>query len=104
MDVLILWFMLWHWEISLAKIHIMEPSEISKGKILKTIKIPTITECWAVCQKTNTCKTIGTIAEEHREKVGFFNCYLLGINEDKPIIDEEKEILKMMELRPFSVS
>ena len=96
--------MLWHWKISLAKIHIMEPLEISKGKILKTIKTPTITGCWIICQKTTGCETIGTIAEENSEKVGFFTCYLLGIMEDKPMINEDKEILKMMKRCPFPVS
>ena len=104
MDVLILWFMLWHWKISLTKIHIMEPSEISKGKILKTIQTPTITECWVICQKTNGCETVGTIAEEHSKQVGFFTCYLLGIIKNNPVMNEDKEILKITELRPFPVS
>ena len=104
MDVLILWFMLWHWKICFAKFHIMEPSEISKGKIMKAIKTPTITGCWVICQKTTECGTVGIIAEENGEQVGFFTCCLLGIIEDKPMINEDKEILKVMELRPFPVS
>ena len=94
MDVLILWFMLRHWKISLAKIHIMEPSEMSKGKILKTIKTPTITGCWEYAKKTCGCETIGTIVEENSEKDGFLNCYLLGIIEGKVMMNEEKETLK----------
>lgn len=44
--------------------------------------------------KTSDCETIGTTAEENSEKVGFLNCYLLGIIEDKVMMNEEKETLK----------
>ena len=82
----------------------MEPSQISKGKIMKAIKTPTITGCWVICQKTTECGTVGIIAEENGEQAGFFTCCLLGIIEDKPMINEDKEILKVTELRPFPVS
>ena len=75
MNVLMMHFIALHWEISLNKILITEPSEITKEKIVMTIKTLTRTGCRIKCRVTKDCETIGINTEEHEN--GFFICHLL---------------------------
>lgn len=104
MNVLIVWFMMWHWKMTSTNIFIMEPSEISKEKILRTIKTPTITGCWEECQQVTACKTIGSMEESKSEKVGFSFCHLLGIVTNYSKANEDKDFIKVTTLRHFPVS
>ena len=104
MKVLVLFSMMWHWKISLTKILVIEPSEISKEKILMTIATPTITGCWVECQQITGCETIGSLTEDNSEKVGFFTCYLLGIITKESKKNQVKDFIKITELRLFPVS
>ena len=60
MNLLMIWLALWRWGTCLTQMMIMKPKEISKSKILRTIKTHTITACWLECQPTTGCKSIGT--------------------------------------------
>ena len=104
MNVLVLFSMMWHWKISLTKILVIEPSEISKEKILMTIATPTITGCWVECQHITGCETIGSLTEDNSEEVGFFTCYLLGIITKESKKNQVKDFIKITELRLFPVS
>lgn len=103
MKVLMMCFIALQWEISLNEILIMEPSEISKEKILMKIKTPTRTGCWIKCRVTKDCETIGISTEEEHEK-GFFICYLLRLSGSKPEMNMNGTVLKVTEVRPFPVS
>lgn len=104
MNALIVLFMMSHWKITFTKVFIMEPSEISKENILRTIKIPTITGCWVECQQITGCATIGSIEETKSEKFGFFFCHLLGIVTNDSKMNEDKDFIKVTTLRHFPVS
>ena len=104
MNVLIAWFMMSHWKITSTKIFIMEPSEISKENILRTIETPTITGCWVECQQTTGCETVGSIEESKSEKVGFFFCNLFGIITNGSKRNEDNDFIKVTTLRHFPVS
>ena len=103
MHILMMYFIASHWKISLNEILIMEPSEISKEKIVMSIKTPTRTGCWIKCRVTKDCETIGINTEEEHEN-SFFICHLLRFNGNKPEINMNGAVLNVTKIRPFQVS
>ena len=93
MNLLVLLLTIWRWRTSLSQMMIMKPVEISKSKILRTIKAQTIT----------ACETIGTDPEDKKTNGFVSDCYLFGSREN--INDASGETpLKVTEISPFPVS
>ena len=103
MNLLALLLTIWRWRTSLSQMMIMKPVEISKSKILRTIKAQAITACWVECQQTTECGTIGTDPEGKKTNGFVSDCYLFGSREN--INDASGETpLKVTEISPFPVS
>ena len=62
---------------------VMKPIEISNSKVLRILKTHTITECWLECQKTVGCETIGTGSGNEKINGCGYDCYILGVGENK---------------------
>ena len=103
MNLLMIWFTIWRWGTSLTQMMIMNPTEISKSTIIRTIKTHTITACWIECQQTSDCESIGTDSDNKKINDPVFDCYILGSRESKPESFNET-LIRVTEISPFTVS
>ena len=94
---------IWRWGTSLTQLMIMEPKEISKSNILRTIKIHTITACWLECRQTTGCESIGTDSDNEKMNGLVSDCYLFRSRESKYASSKET-YLKVTEISPLNVS
>ena len=103
MNLLMIWLIIWRWETYLTQMMIMKPTEISKSKILRTIKTHTITACWLECKQTTGCESVGTDSDNEKKNDLVFDCYLFGSRESKRATSKETP-LKVTETTPVNVS
>ena len=82
---------------------IMEPTEILKSKIIRTIKTHTITACWLECRKTTGCESIGTDSDNEKMNGLVVVCHLFGSREKIPASSKETS-LKVTEITALNVS
>ena len=103
MNLLMIWFMIWRCGTSLTQMMIMNPTEIFKSKIIRTIKTHTITACWLQCQQTPDCESFGTDPDNEKTSDLVLDCYILGSRENK-LESSNETPLKVTEISPFTVS
>ena len=103
MNLLMIWFMIWPCGTSLTQMMIMNPTEIFKSKIIRTIKTHTITACWLQCQQTPDCESFGTDPDNEKTSDLVLDCYILGSRENK-LESSNETPLKVTEISPFTVS
>ena len=103
MNLLMIWITIWHWGTSLTQMMIMEPTEILKSKIIRTIKTHTITACWLECRKTTGCESIVTDSDNEKMNGLAVVCHLFGSRENIPASSKETS-LKVTEITALNVS
>ena len=104
MNLLMIWFMIWRCGTSLTQMMIMNPTEIFKSNIIKTIKTHAITACWLECQQTSGCESFGP--DSDNEKINdlalLIAAYLVAAKNKSDSSNETP--LKVTEISPFTVS
>ena len=104
MNLLMIWFTIWPCGTSLTQMMIMNPTEIFKSNIIKTIKTHAITACWLECQQTSGCESFGP--DSDNEKINdlalLIAAYLVAAKNKSESSNETP--LKVTEISPFTVS
>ena len=93
MNLLMIWFTIWSCGTSLTQMMIMNPTEIFKSNIIKTIKTHAITACWLECQQTSGCESFGPDSDNEKINDLAFDCCILGSRE-KQIWELQWNLLK----------
>ena len=103
MNLLMIWFTIWRCGTSLTQMMIMNPTEIFKSKIIRTIKTHIITACSLECQQTSGCESFGTDSDNEKINDLVLDCYILGSRENE-LEGSIESPLKVTEISLFTVS